>query len=65
VQYGLTKAASFGTVITWIGCMDGMKARGGAQGVGAAATAAVVHSAVTILVLDAIFATFWLLGHEP
>ena len=65
VQYGLVKAASFGTVITWIGCMDGMKARGGAQGVGAAATAAVVHSAVTILVLDALFATFWLLGHEP
>jgi phospholipid/cholesterol/gamma-HCH transport system permease protein len=64
VQYGLTKAASFGTVITWIGCMDGMKARGGAQGVGAAATAAVVHSAVTILVLDAVFAMVWLLGHE-
>ena len=64
VQYGLVKAASFGTVITWIGCMQGMNTRGGAQGVGAAATSAVVYSAVTILVLDALFAMFWLLGHK-
>jgi phospholipid/cholesterol/gamma-HCH transport system permease protein len=65
VQYGLAKAASFGTVVTWIGCMQGMSARGGAQGVGRAATATVVYSAVMILVLDAFWAVTWLLGHKP
>lgn len=65
VQYGLVKAASFGTAVTWIGCMQGMWARGGAQGVGRAATAAVVYSAVMILVLDAFWAIAWLLGHKP
>lgn len=65
VQYGLVKAASFGTVVTWTGCMQGMSARGGAQGVGRAATAAVVYSAVMILLLDAFWAVVWLLGHKP
>jgi phospholipid/cholesterol/gamma-HCH transport system permease protein len=65
VQYGLVKAASFGTVVTWIGCMQGMATRGGAQGVGRAATAAVVYSAVMILLLDAFWAVIWLLGHKP
>jgi phospholipid/cholesterol/gamma-HCH transport system permease protein len=65
VHYGLAKAASFGTVVTWIGCMQGMSARGGAQGVGRAATATVVYSAVMILVLDAFWAVTWLLGHKP
>ena len=65
VQYGLVKAASFGTVVTWIGCVQGMSARGGAQGVGRAATAAVVYSAVMILLLDAFWAVVWLLGHKP
>jgi phospholipid/cholesterol/gamma-HCH transport system permease protein len=30
VRYGLVKAASFGTAVTWIGCMQGLAARGGA-----------------------------------
>jgi phospholipid/cholesterol/gamma-HCH transport system permease protein len=62
VRYGLVKAASFGTAVTWIGCMQGLGARGGAQGVGQAATSAVVYSAVMILVLDAFWAVVWLLG---
>jgi phospholipid/cholesterol/gamma-HCH transport system permease protein len=65
VQYGVVKAASFGTAVTVIGCMQGMNARGGAQGVGRAATSAVVYSAVVILVLDAAWAVVWLLGHKP
>jgi phospholipid/cholesterol/gamma-HCH transport system permease protein len=62
VRYGLVKAASFGFVVTLLGCSDGMAARGGAQGVGRAATQAVVHGAVMILVLDAFWAMVWLLG---
>lgn len=65
VRYGLVKAASFGTAVTWIGCMQGLAARGGAQGVGQAATRAVVYSAVMILVLDAFWAVVWLLGSNP
>ena len=64
VRYGLVKAASFGTAVTWIGCMQGLAARGGAQGVGRAATQAVVYSAVMILVLDAFWAVIWLLGSQ-
>lgn len=64
VRYGLVKAASFGTAVTWIGCMQGLNARGGAEGVGRAATSAVVYSAVMILVLDAFWAVIWLLGRQ-
>ncbi len=62
VQYGLVKASSFGMAVTLIGSLHGMNARGGAQGVGRAATNAVVYSAVMILVLDAFWAVIWLLG---
>ncbi len=64
VQYGVVKAASFGAAVTLIGSMRGLRARGGAQGVGDAATSAVVYSAVMILVLDAFWAVVWLLGRE-
>jgi len=56
VQYGLIKSASFGFVITTIGCFLGMGTRGGAEGVGAATTRTVVYSAEMILVLDAFWA---------
>ena len=62
VRYGLVKSASFGFAVTVLGCMNGLRARGGAQGVGASATSAVVQSAVMILVLDAFWAMVWLLG---
>jgi phospholipid/cholesterol/gamma-HCH transport system permease protein len=62
VRYGLVKSASFGGAVTLIGCMHGSQARGGAQGVGQAATRAVVYSATMILVLDAFWAVIWLLG---
>jgi phospholipid/cholesterol/gamma-HCH transport system permease protein len=62
VRYGLVKSASFGAAVTLIGCMSGVRASGGAQGVGQAATRAVVYSATMILVLDAFWAVVWLLG---
>ena len=64
VRYGLVKSASFGLAITLIGARRGLRAEGGAVGVGSAATSAVVYSAVLILVLDAFWAVTWLLGHE-
>jgi phospholipid/cholesterol/gamma-HCH transport system permease protein len=62
VRFGLVKAASFGFAVTLIGCGSGMRTQGGAEGVGRAATQAVVYSAVMILVLDAFWAVAWLLG---
>ena len=64
VRYGLVKSASFGLAVTLIGARRGLRAEGGAVGVGSAATSAVVYSAVLILVLDAFWAITWLLGHE-
>jgi phospholipid/cholesterol/gamma-HCH transport system permease protein len=63
VEYGLVKSASFGVAVTLIGCRRGLGPKGGAVGVGRAATRAVVYSAMLILVLDAFWAVTWLLGH--
>ena len=64
VRYGLVKASSFGFIVTLIGSVRGLRAGGGAQGVGRAATDAVVYSAIMILVLDALWAITWLLGSQ-
>jgi phospholipid/cholesterol/gamma-HCH transport system permease protein len=62
VQYGMVKGASFGFAVTLAACRSGLNARGGAAGVGQAATRAVVEGSVWILVLDAFWAMSWLLG---
>jgi phospholipid/cholesterol/gamma-HCH transport system permease protein len=65
VQYGLVKSASFGLGVTLVASAAGLRARGGAEGVGKAATDAVVSSAILILILDAFWAVTWLLGRGP
>jgi phospholipid/cholesterol/gamma-HCH transport system permease protein len=62
IRYGLVKAASFGFAVTILASAAGLRTRGGAQGVGGAATKAVVQSCVMILVLDAFWALVWFLG---
>ncbi len=52
VVSGLVKAAVFGLLITLMGCYNGYNSRGGAQGVGAATTSAVVTASVLILAFD-------------
>ena len=49
VQSGLIKAAVFGFIIALMGCYNGFNSKGGAQGVGAATTNAVVTSSILIL----------------
>ena len=46
---GLTKAAVFGFIVALMGCYHGFNSRGGAQGVGAATTNAVVTGSILIL----------------
>lgn len=46
---GLVKAGAFGFIVSLMGCYNGYRSRGGAQGVGAATTNAVVAASITIL----------------
>lgn len=59
VMLGLTKAAAFGFVIAVMGCYFGFKSKGGALGVGRAATNAVVVSTVLILATNYIITSMW------
>jgi phospholipid/cholesterol/gamma-HCH transport system permease protein len=52
VESGLIKACVFGFVISLMGCFHGYRSKGGAQGVGAATTSAVVTASILILALD-------------
>jgi phospholipid/cholesterol/gamma-HCH transport system permease protein len=52
VVSGLAKAAAFGFLIALMGCYQGYRSKGGAQGVGAATTAAVVMASILILAFD-------------
>jgi phospholipid/cholesterol/gamma-HCH transport system permease protein len=47
---GVVKAACFGFIVALMGCYNGYHSRGGAQGVGAATTNAVVSASIMILV---------------
>jgi len=49
VMSSIVKAAAFGFVIALMGCYHGYRSRGGAQGVGAATTNAVVSASILIL----------------
>jgi phospholipid/cholesterol/gamma-HCH transport system permease protein len=46
---GLVKAAVFGFIIAMMGCYQGFRSRGGAEGVGTATTNAVVTASILIL----------------
>ena len=49
VVSGLVKAAVFGFLVALMGCYQGYRSKGGAQGVGAATTKAVVTASILIL----------------
>ncbi len=62
VVSGLVKAAVFGFVVCVMGCYHGYHCRGGASGVGDAATNAIVSSSILILLLN-YFITGLFFGH--
>jgi phospholipid/cholesterol/gamma-HCH transport system permease protein len=57
---GLAKPLFFAMIIASIGCYQGLRVRGGTEGVGRATTSAVVISSVTILVVDLFLARLFL-----
>jgi len=52
ITSGLIKAAVFGFIVALMGCYNGFNSKGGAQGVGAATTNAVVSASILILAAD-------------
>lgn len=61
---GLLKALFFGMIIAIVGCFEGLKAEGGAEGVGKATTTSVVISFVAIIAADCFFTfLFYVLGN--
>ncbi len=52
VTLSVAKAAVFGVIVALMGCYHGYNSRGGAQGVGAATTSAVVSASILILAFD-------------
>jgi phospholipid/cholesterol/gamma-HCH transport system permease protein len=52
---GLIQAGVFGVLISLIACYEGLRVRGGAEGVGRATTMTVVYSIVAIVLAAAIF----------
>jgi phospholipid/cholesterol/gamma-HCH transport system permease protein len=52
---GLVKSISFAVIICVISCFEGMRTRGGAEGVGKATTSSVVRSFILIIVADCFF----------
>lgn len=57
---GLIKAPVFAIVIALIGCLEGFKVSGSAQSVGEHTTSAVVQSIFMVILLDALFALFFM-----
>jgi len=58
VASGLIKAAVFGLIIAVIGCWQGLKTEGGAEGVGRATTRTVVIASICILIVNFFMSKF-------
>jgi len=58
VGSGLVKAAVFGVIIAIIGCWQGLKTEGGAEGVGRATTRTVVIASISILIVNFFLSKF-------
>ena len=56
ILWGLSKSVVFAAIISWVGCLRGFQARGGADAVGNAATSAVVGGIFLIILFDSFFA---------
>jgi phospholipid/cholesterol/gamma-HCH transport system permease protein len=61
VVMGMIKSVVFGTIIAQVGCLEGLRVRGGPDSVGRSTTSAVVKSTFLVIVADAIFTTIFYL----
>jgi phospholipid/cholesterol/gamma-HCH transport system permease protein len=60
---GMIKSLAFATIIAHVGCLEGLRVRGGPDAVGRSTTSAVVRSTFLVIVADAMFtAIFYFVG---
>ena len=62
IIWSFVKSIIFAALISWVACLRGFQARGGAASVGNAATSAVVSSIFLIILFDSVFAvirSYW------
>jgi phospholipid/cholesterol/gamma-HCH transport system permease protein len=65
VYTGLIKSFFFGVIVCIVACFEGMKAEGGAEGVGRSTTSSVVVSFILIIASDCFFtALFYFVGRS-
>src|ERR1700729_3982734 len=57
---GISKPVVFGLILATVGCYEGLRVRGGTQGVGRATTTAVVVASVTVIVADTFLSKIFL-----
>ncbi len=63
IAFMLVKSVVFGTIIVHVGCLEGLRARGGPEAVGHSTTAAVVKSTFLVILADLLCtAIFYLMG---
>ncbi len=60
IMLGMSKAPFFAVMIALIGCLEGFKVGGSAQSVGEHTTSSVVQSIFVVILLDAVFALFFM-----
>jgi phospholipid/cholesterol/gamma-HCH transport system permease protein len=56
---GLLKAVAFGLIVAAVGCLEGLRTKTGASGVGESTTSAVVSGIVLIIITDGIFSVLY------
>lgn len=64
VLSGLLKSLVFATIIVNVGCMEGLRVRGGADAVGRSTTSAVVRSTYLVILADAFFTAIFYMVHR-
>ena len=64
LMQGLTKPIIFGLIIATVGCYQGLRVKGGTQGVGRATTSAVVVSSFMVLIVDFFLTRFLLFLYQ-
>jgi phospholipid/cholesterol/gamma-HCH transport system permease protein len=63
IAFMLVKSVVFGTIIVHVGCLEGLRVRGGPEAVGHSTTAAVVKSTFLVILADLVStAMFYLMG---
>jgi phospholipid/cholesterol/gamma-HCH transport system permease protein len=62
---GLIKSVVFATIIAHVGCLEGLRVRGGPDSVGRSTTGAVVKSTFLVIVADAVFTAIFYFTVKP